>query len=110
MTRRTMRAVGRAAALTLTFLVGLFIQPAAAVTVPGDYSSIQAAVNAVVAGVLPDGTTIDVQPGTFFETLAVVNTNRSFTVIGVGGAAATVVDAVGKGASAVYMYRATGRI
>ena len=81
-----------------------------AATVPGDYSTIQAAINAVLNGSLPDGTTINVQPGTYPEALAVGTTAKSFTVRGVGGAGATFVDATGKGAAALTVYRATGQV
>ena len=82
----------------------------ATVTVPGNYPTVQAAINAVVNGSLPDGTSIDVQAGVYHEALVVANTGRSFTVRGVGGAASTVVDAAGRNAAALTVYRATGQI
>ena len=83
---------------------------AATVSVPGNYPTVQAAINAVVNGSLPDGTSIDVQAGVYPEALVVANTGRSFTVRGVGGAASTVVDAAGRNAAALTVYRATGQI
>jgi len=38
---------------------------AEAVTVPGDYPTIQAAINAVVSGALPNGKVIDLAPGSY---------------------------------------------
>jgi FG-GAP-like repeat len=83
---------------------------AEAATVPGDYPTIQAAINAVVNGSLPDGTTIDVQPGIYAEALVVANTPRSFTVRGAGAASLTIVDAVGLGAPVLRVFRATGTV
>jgi FG-GAP-like repeat len=82
----------------------------AQVSVPGNYATIQAAINAVMSGALPDGTTINVQPGTYFESLSVVNTGRSMTVRGVSGAGATVVDAGGRNAPALHVLRASGQV
>lgn len=103
----------RLAARTAVFAVLLVVmgRPAAAqVTVPGNYGTIQAAINAVMNGSLPDGTVINVQPGTYPEALMVVNSARSFTVRGTGGAGATFVDAAGRGAAAVNVYRSSGAI
>jgi hypothetical protein len=83
---------------------------AAQVTVPGNYGTVQAAINAVVSGALPDGTTINVQAGTYGEALSIKNTNRSFTVRGVGGSAATVIDAAGRGAPALTIMNASGQV
>jgi hypothetical protein len=94
------------AALMLTPLA----RAAEAATVPGDYPTIQAAINAVLNGSLPDGTTINVQPGTYAEALVVANTTRSFTVRGSGAASLTVIDAVGKGAAAINVFRASGTV
>jgi hypothetical protein len=80
------------------------------VSVPGDYPSIQAAINAVVTGARPNGTTINVQAGTYSEALVIANTSRALTLRGVAGAGSTVVDAVGKGAAAINVYRATGSV
>ena len=83
---------------------------AEAATVPGDYPTIQAAINAVLNGSLPDGTTIDVQPGTYAEALIVASTSRSLTIRGTAGAGATIIDAIGKGAAAINVFRATGTV
>jgi hypothetical protein len=80
------------------------------VRVPGDYSTIQAAINAVLSGSLPDGTLIEVQPGTYNEALLIPGTNRSLTLRGVAGAPSTVVTAVGKGVSALGIFQAVGAI
>src|SRR5688500_11603391 len=48
-----------------------------AVTVPGDYPTIQAAIDAV-----PSGTTINVQPGTYAERLLINSTAKSITIRG----------------------------
>ena len=83
---------------------------AEAATVPGDYPTIQAAINAVLNGALPDGSTIDVLPGIYAESLVVANTPRSFTVRGAGAASLTIIDAVGKGAPVLNIFRATGTV
>jgi hypothetical protein len=92
------------------FSCGAFAAPAEAVNVPGHYPTIQAAINAVLSGAQPNGTTIDVQPGTYAETLFIADTSRSFTVRGVGGANVTIVNAAGRGAVALLVARAPGRI
>ena len=86
------------------------VSPAQAAAVPGEYGTIQAAINAVAVGELPDGTVIEVAPGTYFESLDVVTTPHSFTVRGVGGAPATVVNAQGTGLPAVRVRFATGAV
>jgi predicted outer membrane repeat protein len=100
-------------AIRLLLLAGLscaFTRTTAAATVPGDFPTIQAAINAVVAGALPNGTTIDVQPGVYGEALVISSTNRSFTLRGTAGASATVVDAAGRNAAALTVYYATGQV
>ena len=82
----------------------------AQVNVPGNYATIQSALNAVMSGGLPDGTTIDVQPGTYFEVLSVANTSRSVTVRGVGGPGATIVDAGGRSVPVLNVLRASGQV
>ena len=52
----------------------------------GDYTTIQAAVNANAAAARD---TILVEPGTYAEALAIPTYNRSWNIVGVGGAAAT---------------------
>jgi len=110
MTQVTRRDRARLTILVLALLVGPLVSSAFAVSVPGNYSTIQAAINAVVNGSLPDGTTIDVQPGVYAEALVVANTGKSFTVRGLGGAASTFVDAAGRGAAALTVYRSTGHV
>ncbi len=83
---------------------------AATVTVPGNYAHIQDAINAVVSGALADGTTIDVQAGTYPEALLIADTNRSLTIRGIAGAGATIVDAFGLGAAGLYVRNASGQI
>src|SRR5712691_3705622 len=81
-----------------------------AVTVPGDFTTIQAAINAVVSGAQPDGTVIDIQPGTYAEALLIGATSRSMTLRAAGGAGTAVVDATGKGTSVLQVLSATGNI
>lgn len=81
-----------------------------AVVVPDNYSTIQAAINAVVTGALPDGTLIEVRAGTYPEALLVNATPRSLTVRGLAGALSTIVDASGKGVPALRILQATGNI
>ena len=78
------------------------VSAAATVTVPGNYATIQQAMNSV-----PDGSTINVAAGTYAENLFLLNTTRSFTVRGVAGS--TIVDAHGAGAG-VQVIGATGHI
>jgi FG-GAP-like repeat len=91
-------------------LAVLFCTATEAATVPGDYPTIQAAINAVVNGALPDGTVVDIQPGTYAEALQIGATPRSMTLRAVGGAGTAVVDATGKGVSALQILSATGNI
>jgi VCBS repeat protein/parallel beta helix pectate lyase-like protein len=110
MTLASLRLLVRTAFVVAGLLAGPFIDIAGAagvVNVPASYATIQAAINAVVASG-PDGTTINVQAGTYPEALSVVGTNRPFTVRAVGGA--VIVDAAGKGASALTVSSATGNV
>jgi parallel beta helix pectate lyase-like protein/VCBS repeat protein len=100
----------RLAAVMVGILFGPFAGVSAAATVPGDYPTIQAAINAVIAGSLPDGTTINVQPGVYPEALIVSPSAKSFTVRGIAGAGATFVDAAGKQAPALTVHLATGQV
>ena len=101
----------RAAVLFVALVSGpLAASATAQVTVPNDYGTIQAAINAVVGGARPSGTTITVLPGTYPETLFIGNTSRSLTIRGASGAAATVVDAAGRGAAAINVYQVTGSV
>ena len=81
-----------------------------AATVPGDFATIQAAINAVVNGPLPNGTVIDIQPGTYAEALLIGATSRSLTLRAAGGAGTAVVDATGKNTSVLQVLSATGNI
>jgi hypothetical protein len=101
-------------ARTTLLIAGLLAGPlvsvasALTVTVPGTYPTIQAAINAVKNGSVPDGTTINVQPGTYHEALMVDRTGKSFIVRGIGGAGSTFVDATGHGAAALNVFQTTG--
>ena len=105
--RSLVRITVSAVALALAPFIGT---ADAQVNVPGNYATIQSAINAVLSGGLPDGTTIDVQPGTHFEGLSVANTSRSVTVRGVGGPGATIVDAGGRNVPVLNVLRATGQV
>ena len=83
---------------------------AAAINVPGDYPTIQAAINAVVQGLQPNGSIIEVQPGVYFEALLVDTTPRSLTVRGVAGSGATTVNAASSDQSALRLIRASGTV
>jgi predicted outer membrane repeat protein len=94
----------------ITFLLFLGLASVAtrafAVTVPGDYPTIQAAIDAV-----PSGTTIDVQPGTYAEHLLVDATARSLTIRGLAGAASTFIQPPpGSIGSIALVLNATGQI
>ena len=90
-------AVIRRLVLTISFLAGPLLCPAHAAdaVVPGDFSTIQAAIDAVINGTLPDGASIEVQPGIYQEALSISSTGKSFTVRGTAGAPVTIVDAAG---------------
>jgi hypothetical protein len=99
------------AAASLLFLL-LLRPPAvdAAVTVPStQFPTIQSAINAVLGGALPNGTVINVKPGTYRETLAANNTAKSFTVRG-AGPTLTRITAAGLGQSILSMTNATGAV
>ena len=101
MTPVSVRCAVRAAILAGLSLGALAETATATVTVPSaQYPKIQSAINAVLNGGLPNGTTIDVQPGTYAEALVVGPSGKSFTVRGVGGPLVTIVDAAGRGAPA----------
>jgi FG-GAP-like repeat len=80
-----------------------------AARVPADFPTIQAAIDAVVAGSLPDGTIIEIAAGTYPEALIINSTGRSMTLRG-AGTGATFVNATGRGQSALRILHATGRI
>ncbi|HMH50494.1 MAG TPA: FG-GAP-like repeat-containing protein [Candidatus Acidoferrum sp.] len=110
--RRDLRRGLSTALLAGLIVAGLSIfAPAAdAATVPGDFSTIQAAISAVVGGSLPDGTVINVQPGTYSETLLINSTAKSMTIRATGSAGSAVVDAAGKNLTAIRILGATGTI
>ncbi|HVH28016.1 MAG TPA: right-handed parallel beta-helix repeat-containing protein [Vicinamibacterales bacterium] len=100
----------RLALIAAGILGGPFAGVSRAATVPGDYPSIQAAINAVENGGLPNGAVINVQPGVYAEALVVSPSGKSFTVVGVAGANSTVIDAAGKQAAALMIHAATGNV
>lgn len=89
----------------LAALVLLVPLTAQALTVPGDFATIQAAIIGA-----PSGAIIDVAPGTYFEALDVSSTARSLTVRGTGGPGVTVVNAQGAGLPPVRVRFATGAV
>ena len=103
------RTVGLIAGVVCVFLPFLATDTEAA-TVPGDFSTIQAAISAVVSGQLPDGTVINIQPGVYVEALSINQTAKSMTLRASGGAGTAVVDGTGKGTSALRILNATGNI
>jgi len=98
---------GLAAFLSVTTL-GL--QHAEAITVPGDYPTIQAALTAVFSGAAPNGSVINVQPGTYNESLLINNVSASVTVRGINGAASTIINASGTGQPVLRIYSAPGAL
>ena len=108
MTHGYMRSGTRTGVLVASLLAGPLLGAASAVSVPGNYPTIQSAINAVLNGTLPDGTTIDVQAGTYFEALFIANSAKSFTVRGVGAAGSVIVDATGQNTAALTVLQATG--
>ena len=98
--------------VSCVLFIPLFLLPAVAMaaTVPGDFASIQAAINAVVNGSLPDGTVIVIQPGTYSEALLINVTSRSMTLRAAGAPGTTIVDATGKGTSAIRILSSPGTI
>ncbi len=89
-------------ALSVLFLAAPAL--AGTVTVPGNYATIQAAINGV-----PSGTTILVQAGTYPEALTIGTTTKSFTVQG-AGSASTIIDATGKGKPVLTITSASGTV
>ena len=102
---RTVGLIGGFACLFFVFLS----TAAEAATVPEDFSTIQAAITAVVNGQLPDGTVIDIQPGTYAEALLINQTAKSVTLRSAGGPGTAVLDGTGKG-TALRINSATGNI
>ncbi len=110
MTRLSAPFSVRAAVLAVALLAAPFVRAAEAVTVPGDYPTIQAAIDAVVNGSLPDGTTITVLAGVYNEAVTIASTGRSFTLRGAAGAGSTIVDASGRNKAALTVFRASGQV
>ncbi len=97
-------------AMTFCVLALLLLSVRAeAVTVPGQFPTIQAAVNAVVSGALPDGTVIDVAAGHYPEAVNIAHTPRSMTIRGAGPGSTALVGN-GTGFSGFNMNSATGTI
>ena len=90
--------------------LGAGVSHAQTVRVPGNYSTIQSAINAVVGGSQPNGTVIEVLSGTYNEALLVNATPRSLTIRGLSGPGATVVNATGSGVPALRILNATGAV
>jgi hypothetical protein len=82
---------------------------ATAATVPGDYPTIQAAINAVVAGSLPDGTVINVQAGVYAEALTINATSKSMAIRG-AGPGQTIVNASSASRSALRIISSSGSV
>lgn len=104
-----MRTTGGLVSVTLVGFLAT-ATPAAAVIVPDDYPTIQAAVNAVVGGTLPDGTVIDIRPGTYSEFVTISTTAKSLTLRALNGPGTVTVNATGKNHSALTVWNATGTI
>jgi hypothetical protein len=98
---------GLAAFLSVTTLS---LRHAEAITVPGDYPTIQAALTAVFSGAAPNGSVINVQPGTYNESLLINNVSASVTVRGINGAASTIINASGTGQPVLRIYSAPGAL
>jgi len=105
MTPEHARSSIRGTFVLICLLAWPLVSSAATYTVPGNFPTIQAAINGV-----PTGSAIDVAPGTYSEALVVTTGAKSFTVRGVGGPAATIIDAVGKNAPALTVYGTTGSV
>ena len=88
---------------TLLTVAALSAGGAAQVTwnVPGDLPTIQGAIAAA-----SDGDSIEIEPGTYPEALE--SLGKSLTIVGLGGAAATIVDATGQGTSVLRLVSPTG--
>ena len=96
----------RRIALAILLVIGLAPGAAAqVVNVPGNYATIQSAIDNV-----PSGTTINVRPGIYAEALVVSIQNKSILVRGAGGPGATVIDAAGRNTTALHVLNSTGAI
>jgi len=63
-----------------------------------------------VSGALPNGSTIDIRPGTYGEALSIRDHAKSMTLRALNGAGTVTVNAAGKNLSAVTVWNATGTI
>ena len=72
------------------FLLSAFNAMGATINVPGDYSTIQSAINNA-----PDGSMIIVAPGTYAESLGCFNLNKTLYLKSSGGAANTIIHGGG---------------
>ena len=93
----------------LSFILpcGLFLvsaNNAHAVTVPDDYSTIQAALDDVRLGDLPSGEIIQVRPGVYNEALTFASPDKSFYLLALGSANDTIIDATGISGPAVFIH------
>ncbi|MEO8480748.1 MAG: FG-GAP-like repeat-containing protein [Acidobacteriota bacterium] len=98
--------------LTTALIQTLLAAPAFAATlrVPADYSSIQAAINAVLSGAAPDGSIVEVQPGVYYEAPIIAGSGKSITVRGLSGSGSTIVDASLANLPALRLYIASGAV
>jgi parallel beta-helix repeat protein len=107
MSRRP-RSIGAASLLVCLLVTGLWAptssRAATIISVPGDYPTIQAAIDAAA-----DGDTIRVSPGTYFETIDY--DSKAITVESVAGPEGTIIDAGQSGpvATVVTMAATTGQ-
>jgi len=91
------------ATLVLFCAVSSFSNILASVTVPGDYPTIQSALNDLKSGSLPSGEVIEVLPGAYHEALTYAEAPKSFTLRSVAGAEFTTIDATGTERSTIYI-------
>src|SRR5262245_5468587 len=100
--RRWLASIALAAAL-------LAASSAQALNVPGDYPTIQGAIQAIAANPALDGSLVNVAPGQYFEALQINNTPRSFTIRG-AGPTLTVIRPSGTGFSGININNSPGAI
>jgi len=91
-------------AMFLLFCVIIsFTDTLVAVTVPGDYPTIQSALDDLKNGSLPSGEVIEVLPGVYHEALTYAEAPKSFTLRSVAGADLTTIDSTGSGRSTIFI-------
>lgn len=73
----------------LIFIASACLQ-AQTLTVPGTFSTLQQAIDTA-----PDGSVIEVSPGTYFESLEALDLNKDLYFRGTGGAASTIISGAG---------------